>query len=231
MIVVRQIHTKICTFKQHEHHKFLNISTNMYLAHLSPSALDAYVRDPTPMASEGCRERSDSGKARFFPCARAWLDCRGFAGKKGTAALRGPTAGSNSTSYASWLRWKRSYSISSDGESDTTCGRYIQKYVHLSNTNINSINLQICISTWCIRGGSGRSTSGRRMPHPVRLASVQTLEHEAALGQDCTGLEPGLVDTAVEQIGSALCVCCPSAFFQKNRSCSRSARDASTFYL
>ena len=111
----------------------MNISTNIKRALLPPGALDAYVQGPTSMASDGRSERSDSGKGSVFP-----LDCRGIAGKRGTVALQVPTVGSNSSSYASGLRGKRSDSIPSDGGSDTACGRYMHKNVHFSNTNINS---------------------------------------------------------------------------------------------
>ena len=51
----------------------MNISTNIKRTLLPPGALDAYVQGPTPMASEGRRERSDSGKGSVFPYARAWI--------------------------------------------------------------------------------------------------------------------------------------------------------------
>ena len=51
----------------------MNISTNIKRTLLAPGALDAYVQGPTPMASEGRRERSDSGKGSVFPYARAWI--------------------------------------------------------------------------------------------------------------------------------------------------------------
>ena len=66
---------------------------------LPSGALDAYIRGPTPMASEGRRERSDSGNGPVFPL-RTYLDCRGIAGERGAMALQVPTAGSNSSSYA-----------------------------------------------------------------------------------------------------------------------------------
>ncbi len=34
---------------------------------LPPVALDSYIRGPTPMATEGGRERSDPGTGRFLP--------------------------------------------------------------------------------------------------------------------------------------------------------------------
>ena len=51
----------------------MNISTNTQRKLLPPGALDAYVRDPTPMASEGRRERSGSGNGPVFPYARTWI--------------------------------------------------------------------------------------------------------------------------------------------------------------
>ena len=51
----------------------MNISTNIKRTLLPPGALDAYVQGPTPMASEGRRERSDSGNGPVFPFARAWV--------------------------------------------------------------------------------------------------------------------------------------------------------------
>ena len=51
----------------------MNISTNIKRKLLPSDALDAYVRGPTPMASEGRRERSDSGNGPVFPYARAWI--------------------------------------------------------------------------------------------------------------------------------------------------------------
>ena len=38
---------------------------------LPPGALDSYIRGPTPMATEGGRERSEPGTGRFWPCAPA----------------------------------------------------------------------------------------------------------------------------------------------------------------
>ena len=40
---------------------------------LPSGALDAYVQCSTPMASEGCRERSDSGNGPVFPYARTGI--------------------------------------------------------------------------------------------------------------------------------------------------------------
>ena len=51
----------------------MNISTNIKRKLLPSGALDAYVRGPTPMASEGRRKRSDSGNGPVFPYARAWI--------------------------------------------------------------------------------------------------------------------------------------------------------------
>ena len=51
----------------------MNISTNIKRKLLPPGALDAYVRGPTPMASEGRRKRSDSRNGPVFPYARAWI--------------------------------------------------------------------------------------------------------------------------------------------------------------
>ena len=51
----------------------MNISTNTTRKLLPSGALDAYVRGPTPMASEGRRKRSDSGNGPVFPYARAWI--------------------------------------------------------------------------------------------------------------------------------------------------------------
>jgi len=51
----------------------VNICTNIRRKLLPPGALDTYVRGPTPMASEGRRERSDSGNGPVFPYARAWI--------------------------------------------------------------------------------------------------------------------------------------------------------------
>ena len=51
----------------------MNIFTNTKCKLLPSGALGAYVQGPTPMASEGRRERSDSGKGSVFPYARAWI--------------------------------------------------------------------------------------------------------------------------------------------------------------
>ena len=55
---------------------------------LPPGALDSYIRGPTPMATEGGRERSDPGTGRFWPCARTGQNCRETAGTRGTATLQ-----------------------------------------------------------------------------------------------------------------------------------------------
>ena len=53
--------------------------------------------------------------------------------------------------------------------------------------------------TWCIRGGSGRSTSSTRPTDPATRA----LEY-GVLGPDGTGLESSMVETADESVGPAL---------------------------
>ena len=50
--------------------------------------------------------------------------------------------------------------------------------------------------TWCIRGGSGRSTSSTRPTDPATRA----LEY-GVLGPDGTGLESSMVETADESVG------------------------------
>ena len=51
----------------------MNIFTNTKRKILPYGALGAYVRGPTPMASGGRRERSDSGNGPVFPYARTWI--------------------------------------------------------------------------------------------------------------------------------------------------------------
>jgi hypothetical protein len=110
----------------------------MKRALLPPGALDAYVQGPTSMASEGRRERSDSGKGSVFPYARAWI--AGVSpGKEAPwrykCPPRAPTRPSMLVDCAE--RGPTRFRAMAGG-SDTACGRYIHKNVHFSNTNINS---------------------------------------------------------------------------------------------